>query len=189
MQQLEVISSHQLLIEFSGGAEPPKEDLKMIEEVMVNQKLSQGVINVLIYYVMLRTDMKLSRRYFEKIAGHWARKKVHTVQEAMNLVKTEDKQYQYWQKTKNNHNSNKKIDNSIYQRELYKRSIERRYGFDKAIINLILDYTDDINDGLFPKWFVISLSDFLQKHDLKEFIEAEQLIRDFHKKYVLNFGK
>jgi replication initiation and membrane attachment protein len=74
----------------------------MIEEVMFNQKLSPGVVNVLIYYVMLRSDMKLSKSYVEKIAGHWARKKVQTVQDAMNLAKNEQKEYQNWTEAKQN---------------------------------------------------------------------------------------
>ncbi|MBE2974601.1 replication initiation and membrane attachment family protein [Priestia megaterium] len=102
IQQLEVTSPRQLLIEFSGGAEPSKADLQMIEEVMFNQKLSPGVVNVLIYYVMLRSDMKLSKSYVEKIAGHWARKKVQTVQDAMNLAKNEQKEYQNWTEAKQN---------------------------------------------------------------------------------------
>lgn len=75
IKQLETISPRQLLIEISGGAEPSMSDLQLIEEVMFQQKLLPGVVNVLIYYVMLRTDMKLSKAYVEKIASHWARKK------------------------------------------------------------------------------------------------------------------
>ncbi len=66
---------------------------------MMNQKLTPGVVNVLIYYVMLRSDMKLAKTYVEKIAGHWARKKVGTVAEAMALAKEENRQYQEWAET------------------------------------------------------------------------------------------
>ncbi|WP_459500245.1 replication initiation and membrane attachment family protein [Bacillus sp. C1] len=100
MKQLEEISPKQLLKEISGGAEATKADLQIVEEVMMNQKLTPGVVNVLIYYVMLRSDMKLSKSYVEKIAGHWARKKVGTVSEAMALAKEENRQYQEWAETK-----------------------------------------------------------------------------------------
>ncbi|MBB5324525.1 replication initiation and membrane attachment protein [Anoxybacillus tepidamans] len=96
IKQLETISPRQLLIEISGGAEPSMSDLQLIEEVMFQQKLLPGVVNVLIYYVMLRTDMKLSKAYVEKIASHWARKKIRTVKEAMELAKKEVKKYQSW---------------------------------------------------------------------------------------------
>jgi len=46
--------------------------------------------------------MKLSKSYVEKIAGHWARKKVQTVQDAMNLAKNEQKEYQNWTEAKQN---------------------------------------------------------------------------------------
>ncbi|MFX3623954.1 MAG: replication initiation and membrane attachment family protein [Ectobacillus sp.] len=96
IKQLEELSPRQLLAEISGGVEPTAADLKVIEDVMLKQKLLPGVVNVLIYYVMLRTDMKLSKTYIEKIAGHWARKKVKTVPEAMALAKEEHRQYQQW---------------------------------------------------------------------------------------------
>ena len=96
MKQLETISPRQLLIEISGGAEPSMSDLQLIEDIMFQQKLLPGVVNVLIYYVMLRTNMKLSKKYVEKIASHWARKKVRTVKEAMELAKQEAKTYQSW---------------------------------------------------------------------------------------------
>lgn len=100
IQQLEQISPRELLKEISGGTEPTAADLKIIEDVMLSQKLLPGVVNVLIYYVMLRTDMKLSKTYVEKIAGHWARKKVTTVQDAMMLAKEENRQYQEWATSK-----------------------------------------------------------------------------------------
>ena len=100
IKQLEEISPRELLKEISGGAEPTKADLQIIEDVMLNQKLTPGVVNVLIYYVMLRSDMKLAKSYVEKIAGHWGRKKITTVTEAMGLAKEENRQYQEWAETK-----------------------------------------------------------------------------------------
>jgi replication initiation and membrane attachment protein len=92
---LETTSPRQLLIDISGSM-PSKADLQAIEEIMFQQKLSPGVINVLIQYVMLKTDMKLSKSYLEKVAAHWARKKIKTVKEAMELAKKEHRQYLEW---------------------------------------------------------------------------------------------
>ncbi|MCP8967414.1 replication initiation and membrane attachment family protein [Ectobacillus ponti] len=100
IQHLERISPRQLLADLAGGAEPPLADLQVIEEIMISQQLPAGVVNVLIQYVMLKTDMKLSKAYMEKIAGHWARKKVRTVRQAMELAKKETQQYQKWAETK-----------------------------------------------------------------------------------------
>ncbi|EZP76433.1 replication initiation and membrane attachment family protein [Parageobacillus genomosp. 1] len=109
MKQLETISPRQLLIEISGGAEPSMSDLKLIEDIMFQQKLLPGVVNVLIYYVMLRTNMKLSKKYVEKIASHWARKKVRTVKEAMELAKQEAKTYQSWADEKSKRTNRKTV--------------------------------------------------------------------------------
>ncbi|MBW8351184.1 DnaD domain protein [Bacillus sp. IITD106] len=97
---LETVSPRQLLIDLSDGGEPAKSDLQAVEDIMFQQKLLPGVTNVLIYYVMLRTDMKLSKNYLEKIASHWSRKKIKTVKSAMDLAKSEHRQYQEWASSK-----------------------------------------------------------------------------------------
>jgi replication initiation and membrane attachment protein len=113
IKQLETISPRQLLIDISGGAEPSMSDLQLIEDIMFQQKLLPGVVNVLIYYVMLRTDMKLSKAYVEKIASHWARKKIRTVKEAMELAKREAKKYQSWANEKE-----KKVNKKVIRKEM-----------------------------------------------------------------------
>ena len=92
----ETKSPRQLLRDMSGGAEASKGDLKIIEDIMFQQKLTPGVVNVLIQYVMYKTDMKLTKGYVEKIASHWARKDVKTVKAAMDLAINEHKKYQQW---------------------------------------------------------------------------------------------
>lgn len=96
IQYLETTSPLQVLHDLSGGAEPSKSDIQIIEDVMFQQKLLPGVVNVLIQFVMLRTDMKLTKSYVEKIASHWARKRVKTVAEAMELAKNEHRTYLEW---------------------------------------------------------------------------------------------
>ncbi|KKI91755.1 Replication initiation and membrane attachment protein [Bacillus sp. SA1-12] len=98
--QLETISPRQFLTDVSGGRPPAVGDMQIIEEVMLQQRLEPGVVNVLIYYVMLKTDMKLTRAYVQKIAGHWTRKQITTVRAAMDLAKHEHRQYQQWAEEK-----------------------------------------------------------------------------------------
>ncbi|MEI5905503.1 DnaD domain protein [Bacillus spongiae] len=93
---LENTSPKELLSDLSNGAEPTSGDMKIIEGVIFNQKLPLGVINVLIHYVMLRTDMKLTKGYVEKIASHWARKNITNVKDAMAVAKQEHRQYLDW---------------------------------------------------------------------------------------------
>lgn len=96
---LETVSPRQLLIDISGIL-PSSSDMQVIEGVLFQYKLPAGVVNVLIQYVMLKTDMKLTKSYVEKIASHWARKKVKTVKDAMELAKNEHRQYAEWAKNK-----------------------------------------------------------------------------------------
>lgn len=96
IKQLEEISPRELLQDLSEGVEPTEKDLKIIREIMTQQGLSAGVMNVLIYYVLLKTDMKMSKPYMETIAGHWTRLKVKTVRQAMEVAKTENRKYQQW---------------------------------------------------------------------------------------------
>jgi replication initiation and membrane attachment protein len=96
IRYLETTSPLQVLKDLSSGAEPSKSDIQIIEDVMFKQKLLPGVINVLIQFVMLRTDMKLTKGYVEKIAGHWTRKQIKTVKDAMDLAKNEHRTYLEW---------------------------------------------------------------------------------------------
>lgn len=105
---LETTSPRQVLIDLSEGAQPAMSDLTAVEEIMLGQQIEPGVMNVLIHYVMLKTDMKLSKNYMEKIASHWARKKIKTVKEAMDLAKNEHRQYQTWASEKKDRSQTRK---------------------------------------------------------------------------------
>jgi replication initiation and membrane attachment protein len=107
IRYLETTSPLQVLKDLSGGAEPSKSDIQIIEEVMFKQKLLPGVINVLIQFVMLRTDMKLTKGYVEKIAGHWTRKQIKTVKDAMDLAKNEHRTYLEWSNNKKSSRTSK----------------------------------------------------------------------------------
>ncbi|MDD6223595.1 MAG: DnaD domain protein, partial [bacterium] len=71
--------------------EPSLRDLKLIEELLVDQKLNPGVVNVLIAYVLKINNQKLSRNYIDTIAGQWKRLNIETVEEAMRISEKEHK--------------------------------------------------------------------------------------------------
>jgi replication initiation and membrane attachment protein len=104
----ESVSPRQFLIDISGGGIPGKADLQIVEDIMFNQQLSPAVVNVLIHVVLIKTDMKLTKGYAEKIATHWARKGVKTVNEAMDLAIKENRQYLEWANGKNMKKTNEK---------------------------------------------------------------------------------
>ena len=74
-----------------NGAEPTDRDKRIIESLMINQKLMPGVINVLIDYVLKTNNMKLNKSLIETIAGHWKRKNIETVTEAIEECRKEHK--------------------------------------------------------------------------------------------------
>ncbi len=89
IRYFETTSPLKVLTDRSNGGEPAASDLQVLEGLMINQNLPPGVVNVLIDFVLLKTDMKLTKNYVEKIGSQWARKKVKTVKEAMALAKHE----------------------------------------------------------------------------------------------------
>lgn len=100
IQRLETISPKQLLEDLSRGNRASAQDLKIIREVMTNQGLPSPVMNVLIHYVLLQSDMQLSKAYLETIASHWSRAGLETAEEAMNFAR---KQIQKFKHRKQNH--------------------------------------------------------------------------------------
>ena len=73
------------------GAEPTSRDLRLVENLLVEQKLNPGVVNVLISYVLKINNQKLSKNYIETIVGQWKRLKVETVEDAMRVTEKEHK--------------------------------------------------------------------------------------------------
>ena len=87
----ERITPYELLKSKNKDAEPTKRDMKLVEDLMIDYKLNAGVINVLIDYVLKTYDNKLERKMVEAIAGQWSRKKIETVEEAMEIAKKNHK--------------------------------------------------------------------------------------------------
>ncbi len=73
------------------SGKPTKRDLQLVEELMVDQKLNPGVVNVLLAYSLSRDNAKLSRNYVETLAGQFKRLHIETVEDAMRLTEKEHK--------------------------------------------------------------------------------------------------
>ncbi|HYK71725.1 MAG TPA: DnaD domain protein [Pseudoneobacillus sp.] len=85
----ETTSPRQMLKDLASGAEPAISDLQIVEQIIFKQKLSPGVVNVLLHSLLISSDFKLNKNHIEKIASHWSRKQVKTAKEAMELAKKE----------------------------------------------------------------------------------------------------
>ncbi len=88
-RELARISPLELLSNFQDGMRIPDADLELVDRLMHQYGLPSGVINVLLEYVLYTHDFRLPRALVEKIAGHWKRRRVETVEEAMELARNE----------------------------------------------------------------------------------------------------
>ncbi len=91
------------------GGEPTSRDLAILENLMVEQKINPGVLNVLIYYTLRMNNQKLNKNYVESIAGQWKRSSVETVEDAMKMIEKEYK--------KNNSNKKAKYNTKFIDKE------------------------------------------------------------------------
>ena len=87
----ENINPYQLLKAKYKGAEPTERDKRLIESLLIDQKLNPGVVNVLISYVLKTNNQQLKKSYVETIAGQWKRLNIETVEEAMDISEKEHK--------------------------------------------------------------------------------------------------
>ena len=88
----ENITPYQLLKAKYKDGTPTDRDKKLIEDLLVEQKLAPGVVNVLISYVLKTNNEQLSRNYVETIAGQWKRLNIETVEEAMRFTEKKHKE-------------------------------------------------------------------------------------------------
>ena len=88
----ENISPYQLLKAKYKGGTPTDRDKKIIEDLLVDQKLAPGVVNVLISYVLKINNEQLNKNYIETIAGQWKRLNIETVEAAMRFTEKKHKE-------------------------------------------------------------------------------------------------
>lgn len=93
---LESASPIQVLRDIADGKEPLPADVQLANQLVTQHGMEPAVVNVLLQYVLLRTDMKLTKAYVEKIASHWLRKNVTTAKQAMEFARIEHGQYMKW---------------------------------------------------------------------------------------------
>ena len=105
----ENINPYQLLKAKYKGAEPTDRDKRLVESLLIDQKLNPGVVNVLISYVLKINNEQLKKSYVETIAGQWKRLNIETVEEAMMIAEKEHKKLKKMVVNKNNKVSTKKV--------------------------------------------------------------------------------
>lgn len=82
---LETISPYQLLKNKQGGKEPALHDLNIAESLMA-MGLTPAVTNMLIEYVLGKSDGRLDKNYCETIGASWVRKGLKSARDAYQEV-------------------------------------------------------------------------------------------------------
>ncbi|TCS83553.1 replication initiation and membrane attachment family protein [Tepidibacillus fermentans] len=130
---LEHYSPIELLKQYQGGAKIPEADLALVEGLVRDYQLPFQVVNVLIEYILLSNQYKLPKKLTEKIAGHWKRLKITTVEEALQIAKKEHQLYRGWKE------GNKKATNGT-TRTNRGRNTEKREKVPDYILNQEKNY-------------------------------------------------
>lgn len=108
-QYLETTPPIQVLRDINNGKEPLPASIQLAQSLVLQHGMPVGVVNALLEYVMLTTDMKLPKKYVETIADHWIRKNVKTAKEAIELARQEHDKYTAW---KNNSQTSSAVPNT-----------------------------------------------------------------------------
>lgn len=97
------------------GKEPMAVDVELAERLVLTHQFSSGVVNVLLQYVYLINDGKITNKFVERIASHWMNKEVSTVKEALTFSRIEHDKYMKWkneEKKASKSNTKKSYNNS-----------------------------------------------------------------------------
>jgi len=89
--EFETVSPYEFLEGRNKGIKPSKNDLALLEVLLIDYELTPGVVNVLIDYVLKINDNKLTRNFVLAIASQWKRSNIKTVEEAMKICIKENK--------------------------------------------------------------------------------------------------
>jgi hypothetical protein len=185
----ETTTPEQFLTDITRGIEPPKQELQIIQSVRVKQKLPDGVINIILDLVLRHCDMKLSKSYVEKIASHWVRKKILTVKQAMEQAKKEHKQWLSKGKEKLRDPQIEKFNKDLEFELKYVAKMAEFYGLEAHITQEIIRYSREVNQGLMIYWFMDRVAEFINIQNSIDENSTKKLIKIFHEKYVVPFGR
>lgn len=97
----ETLSPYKYLRHKNNGVKPSMRDMKILEDLITEYKLTPAVVNVLVDYVLRTNNGKLNKNYAETIASHWKRCNIETAKEAMEIAEKEHKKYNKNSKVQN----------------------------------------------------------------------------------------
>lgn len=91
IQMFETLNPVDFLRTKNRGVKPTKNEMKIIEMLIVDLELPPAVVNVLLDYALRKNNNKLVAGYIEAIASQWKRANLKTATEAMDFAIKENK--------------------------------------------------------------------------------------------------
>ena len=104
--EFETTTPYDYLYSKQSGDKISNNEIQILNYLLETMKFTPGVANVIIDYVLAKSNNKLIFNYVESVAGFFARNKVKTVEEAMTLAEKDQAQMN----EKTNKNRLKKIE-------------------------------------------------------------------------------
>lgn len=86
IQMMEEMAPAKFLQVLQQGTKPARSDINIIDSLSKNYGFGNGIINVIVEYVLYKNSNILSKNYCEKIASSLAREKAITTVDAMNYL-------------------------------------------------------------------------------------------------------
>ena len=87
IQMMEEVAPAKFLQYLQQGTKPARSDLAIVNSLSKDYGFGNGIINVIVEYVLYKNNNVLSKNYAEKIAASLAREGVTTTVDAMNYLK------------------------------------------------------------------------------------------------------
>lgn len=106
IQYLDHTSPREVLRDLLDGKEPLPVDVELAERLVTTHELPIGVVNVLLQYVYIRNDGKITKNYVERIASHWMNKKISNARDALKISRDEHDKYVRWKAEEKNGTGN-----------------------------------------------------------------------------------
>lgn len=86
IEMMDEVAPAKFLSYLQKNTKPARSDINTIDSLSKNYGFNNGIINVIIDYVLVKNDNILSRNYCESIASTLARNDIHTAVDAMNYL-------------------------------------------------------------------------------------------------------
>ena len=86
IEMMEEVAPAKFLSYLQQGTKPARTDINTIDSLSKNYGFNNGIINVIIDYVLTKNNNILSKNYCESIASTLARNDIHTTVDAMNYL-------------------------------------------------------------------------------------------------------